>query len=107
MVYLDNHIITLNSTDGTLLNGTFKSNINFAFRGLLKDDVNIVRTYVTVLNAQIPVSFYVVDATNNTIAILRAPTYPGTSLSQKDKRFHKPWTPGRPDDNQTDCNYVF
>lgn len=69
MVYLDNHIITLNSTDGTLLNGTFKSNMNFAFRGLLKDDVNIIRTYVTVLNAQIPVSFYVIDDTNNSLLI--------------------------------------
>jgi hypothetical protein len=69
MVYLDNHIITLNSTDGTLLNGTYKSNMNFAFKGLLKDDVNIIRTYVTVLNAQIPVSFYVIDDTNNTLLI--------------------------------------
>ena len=69
MVYLDNHIITINSTDGTLLNVTFKSNINFAFKGLLKDDVNIVRTYVTVLNAQIPVSFYVIDDTTNTLLI--------------------------------------
>jgi hypothetical protein len=82
MVYLDNHIITLNSTDGTLLNGTFKSNMNFAFRGLLKDDVNIIRTYVTVLNAQIPVSFYVIDATNNVLtyrrggAVIRTITIP-------------------------------
>lgn len=67
-MYVDNHIITLNSTDGTQLNGTFKSNMNFAFTGLLKDDVNIIRTYVTLLNAQIPVSFYVIDATNNTLA---------------------------------------
>ena len=74
MVYLDNHIITLNSTDGTLLNGTSKSNMNFAFRGLLKDDVNIVRTYVTVLNAQIPVSFYVIDATNNTLLVFNGTT---------------------------------
>lgn len=75
MVYLDNHIITINSTDGTQLNGTFKSDMNFAFTGLLKDDVNIVRTYVTVLNAQIPVSFYVIDATNNTLLI-----FDGTTL---------------------------
>ena len=68
-MYVDNHIITLNSTDGTKLNGTFKSNINFAFTGLLKDDVNIIRTYVTLLNAQIPVSFYVIDDTNNTLLI--------------------------------------
>jgi len=75
MVYLDNHIITLNSTDGTQLNGTFKSNMNFGFTGLLKDDVNIIRTYVTLLNAQIPVSFYVIDVTNNTLLI-----FDGTTL---------------------------
>lgn len=69
MVYLDNHIITINSTDGTQLNNAYKSNINFAFTGLLKDDVNIIRTYVTVLNAQIPVSFYVIDETNNKLLI--------------------------------------
>lgn len=74
-MYLDNHIITLNSTDGTLLNGTYKSNINFAFTGLLKDDVNIIRTYVTLLNAQIPVSFYVIDENNNLLKV-----FDGTTL---------------------------
>jgi hypothetical protein len=69
MVYLDNHIITLNSNDATLLNGTYLSNVFFAFKGILKDDVNILRSYVTVLNAQIPVSFYVIDSTNNKLLI--------------------------------------
>lgn len=73
-MYLDNHIITLNSTDGTLLNGTYKSNMNFAFTGLLKDDVNIIRTYVTVLNAQIPVSFYVIDENNNLLKVFDGTT---------------------------------
>lgn len=68
-MYLDNHIITLNSTDATLLNGTYLSNVFFNFKGLLKDDINIVRSYITVLNAQIPVSFYVIDSTNNVIRI--------------------------------------
>jgi len=69
MVYLDNHLITLNSTDATLKNGTYLSNVFFPFKGLLKDDVNILRSYVTVLNAQIPVSFYVIDSTNNSMVI--------------------------------------
>jgi hypothetical protein len=69
MVYLDNHLITLNSTDATLKNSTYLSNVFFPFKGLLKDDVNIIRSYVTVLNAQIPVSFYVIDSTNNTMII--------------------------------------
>ena len=71
MVYLDNHLITLNAQDGTQLNGTYLSNLFFPFKGLLKDDVNILRSYITVLNAQIPVSFYVIDNTNNTLLLKR------------------------------------
>ena len=61
MVYQDNRIITLNSQDGDKLNGTYLSNIHFNVSGLLKDDPNLIRSYVTVLNAQIPVSFYIID----------------------------------------------
>ena len=32
---------------------------------MLKDDPALIRSYVTVLNAQIPVSFYIIDETNN------------------------------------------
>ena len=72
MVYLDNHLITINSQDSTQLNGTMLSNIYCNFKGLLKDDVNILRSYITLLNAQIPVSFYVIDATNNVLSYLTA-----------------------------------
>ena len=65
MVYEDNRIITLNSQDGEKLNGTYLSNIHFNFSGLLKEDANLIRSYITVLNAQIPVSFYIIDETNN------------------------------------------
>ena len=67
MVYQDNRIITLNSQDGDKLNGTYLSNIHFNFSGLLKDDPNLIRSYITVLNAQIPVSFYIIDETNNVL----------------------------------------
>ena len=65
MVYQDNRLITLNSQDGELINGTYLSNIRFNFSGLLQDDIYLVRTYITVLNAQIPVSFYIIDDTDN------------------------------------------
>jgi hypothetical protein len=65
MVYQDNRIITLNSQDGEKLNGTYLSSIKFNFSGLLQDDRNLIRTYITVLNAQFPVSFYIIDDTNN------------------------------------------
>ena len=68
MVYIDNRIITLNSQDGDKQNGTYLSNINFYFSGLLKDDPNLVRAYVTVLNCQIPVSFYIITALNNVLS---------------------------------------
>ncbi len=65
MVYQDNRLITLNSQDGEQVNGTYLSNIRFNFSGLLQDDIYLVRTYITVLNAQIPVSFYIIDETDN------------------------------------------
>jgi len=74
MVYVDNRIITLNSQDGDKQNGTYLSNINFYFSGLLKDDPNLVRTYVTVLNCQIPVSFYIIEDTNNILTYTQAGT---------------------------------
>jgi hypothetical protein len=67
MVYQDNRIITLNSQDGEKLNGTYLSNIHFNFSGLLKEEANLIRAYVTVLNAQIPVSFYIIDDTDNVL----------------------------------------
>jgi hypothetical protein len=65
MVYQDNRIITLNSQDGEKVNGTYLSSIKFNFSGLLQDDIYLIRTYITVLNAQFPVSFYIIDDTNN------------------------------------------
>jgi len=65
MVYQDNRLITLNSQDGEKLNGTYLSNIKFNFSGLLQDDIYLIRTYITILNCQIPVSFYIIDDTDN------------------------------------------
>ena len=61
MVYVDNRIITVNSQDGDKQNGTYLSNINFYFSGLLKEEANLIRAYVTVLNAQFAVSFYIIE----------------------------------------------
>jgi len=72
MVYIDNQIITLNSKDASKLNGTNLSNVLFSFKGLLKDDPNILRSYIKVSNAQFPVSFYTIDATNNVLGYATA-----------------------------------
>ena len=67
MVYIDNHLITLNSKYANQLNGSLLSNVVFGFTGLLQDESNIINTFITVSNAQIPVSFYTITSTNNTI----------------------------------------
>ncbi len=67
MVYNENILITLDSSNGTLRNGTKKSLIDFNFIGLLKDDKDILRSYISILNAQIPVSFYTINSSNNTL----------------------------------------
>ena len=67
MVFFDNKIITLNSAYGYKQNGTLSSFVLFNFQGLLKEEQNILRTYVSVVNAQFPVSFYTINATNNTL----------------------------------------
>ena len=64
MVYQENILITLDSTNGTIKNGTMKSLIEFNFIGLLKDEKDILRSYISVLNAQIPVSFYTITVNN-------------------------------------------
>jgi hypothetical protein len=55
MVYIDNQIITLNSKDSIKKNGTSNSNVLFNFKALLKDEPNVIRSYIKVANSQIPV----------------------------------------------------
>jgi len=67
MVYFDNKIISLNSAYGQKINGSLSSSLLFNFQGILKEETNILRTYISVVNAQIPVSFYTINSTNNTL----------------------------------------
>jgi hypothetical protein len=64
---LDKRIIALSSSSGTLLNGSFKSNINFSFPNLYQADPSVAYAEVGVVNAEIPVSFYTINDTNNSI----------------------------------------
>ena len=70
MVYVDNHIINLNSKDAIKNNGAYLSNTAFSFQGILSDDDNILRSYISVINAQIPCSFYTIDSTNNLFSFM-------------------------------------
>ena len=66
-MYIDNRLLVLNSKDALQLNTTNLSNCLFNCQGILQDEDNIIRTYVSLINAQIPCSFYNIDSTNNTI----------------------------------------
>lgn len=69
MIYTLNKLITINSKYGIQQNGTMKSDLLFNYRNLLSDDVNVLKSYVTLLNAQIPCSFYVINSLNNKLVI--------------------------------------
>ena len=64
-MYQDNLIITLNSKNATLMNSTLKSSVNFNFVSVLKEEDDIVRSYISVINAQIPMSYYLITSANN------------------------------------------
>ena len=63
----DQKIISLTSADGIQSNGSFLSALTFPFKSILVDDPRV--TYVTcgLLNAQIPISFYTINETNDTL----------------------------------------
>lgn len=66
----DNIIISLNSHYGTKNNGTYLSNVYFPFQGILSENPLIKKKYLTLLNAQIPVSFYIINEYNNVLIIV-------------------------------------
>ena len=66
--YTDTRKIILSSNHGQPLNGTYLSNILFDFKNILKDDEDIIQTQISLDNAQIPVSFYTINYTNNILA---------------------------------------
>lgn len=65
----DNIIISLNSHYGTKNNGSLLSNLFFPFKGILTDNPKITKKYLTLLNAQIPVSFYIINENNNRLTL--------------------------------------
>lgn len=65
MSYQDNLLITLNSKYATLMNNTLKSSVNFNFISVLKEEDDIIRSYISVVNAQIPMSYYLITSANN------------------------------------------
>jgi len=60
-----NQLINLNSANATKLNGTLLSNVNFDFPGLISANQNIKRITCSMLNAEIPYSYYNVNIYNH------------------------------------------
>ena len=70
MSYTDNRIISLSSATATKNNDTLLSNVSFHFTGLLKEDPHILHSSIQLVDAQIPVSFYTINANNNILNYL-------------------------------------
>lgn len=67
--YVETRIVSLNSESGIQKNGSYMSDLAFAVPLLLKAERDIIHTQITLSNAQIPVSFYIVNYTNNVFVI--------------------------------------
>ena len=66
----DMQFINLNSSTSTKKNSTFLSDVQFNFKSILHEQDNIDYVTVGILNAQLPVSFYTVNYTNNTLIFI-------------------------------------
>ena len=75
MSWSDNKLISLNSKFATKLNGSSLSNVVFPFSGILKSESNMKHVYISVMNAQMPVSFYVINSTNNVLKVVSGSTF--------------------------------
>lgn len=66
--YIDSRQINLSSdTADQYLNDSFLSNVVFNMNGMLKNEDDIVMTQISINSAQIPISYYIVNYTNNTL----------------------------------------
>lgn len=76
--YIDSRIVTLTSaTAKTKYNSTFLSDVEFEMIGLLREESDIIHTEISVLSAEIPVSFYLINTSNNSFRYI----YNGTPVT--------------------------
>ena len=59
----------LNSNNTTAKNGTFKSDIVFNISNLVKSDKNIIYNNISIIHAELPFSFYIVNEYNNLLSL--------------------------------------
>lgn len=66
---IESKIISLNSADALIKNnGSFNSDVLFKLPGLIKKESDITNIQFQIIDAQIPVSFYNINYTNNVLA---------------------------------------
>ena len=64
--YNETRVISLNSLYANIKkNGTFNSDVVFTFKNILKDEPDITRSTIQIINALIPVSYYCINYTND------------------------------------------
>ena len=81
MSWTENKLISLNSKFATKLNGSLLSNVVFPFSGILKNESNMKHVYISVMNAQMAVSFYVINSTNNVLKVVSGTTFLSYTLT--------------------------
>jgi len=65
---IENRLLLLNSRNARIFNnGTYKSDVVFYLRGLLKQEKNLVNFKYQFINATVPVSFFNINETNNVL----------------------------------------
>lgn len=64
---IETKLINLNSNNAVKNNNSFLSNVYFSFPSLISDNNNIKKIQISVLNAQFPYSFYIINVYNNTL----------------------------------------
>ena len=66
--YIETRVISLNSLYANIKkNGTFNSDVVFTFKNILKDENDITRSTIQIINALIPVSYYCINYTNDNL----------------------------------------
>ena len=61
----DSKQINLSSNSANISNGSKNSNLLFQLPGLLKYDKNVLYNQISVVHAEIPISFYTINSNNN------------------------------------------
>ena len=61
--------INLSSGSATIINGTKNSDMVFNLNSILKQERNILYNMVSVVHAQIPISYYIINSNNNILSV--------------------------------------